>query len=149
MLCFPENIHCKLCIYMLPSTSVLKKQQTHCFFCIIVSEYAVGVEEGVCVIALSWKHRLSLLVINVQLAALDVEPREKWLSWEWTITSGAGTYCSVKAHLTTELKTESGEQPQLLADILESVFVSSALFLQLKKCQMCTMALVFLSANYC
>ncbi len=44
---------------------------------------------------------------------------------EWTITSGAGTYCSVKAHLTTELKTESGEQPQLFADILEC-FASSA-----------------------
>lgn len=95
------------CIYMLHSTSVLKRQQTHSIFCMLVSEYAVGVERGVCVIALSWKHMLSLLVINVQLVELDVEPRAKRLSWEWTIKSRAGTCCSATGFLNTELKNMS------------------------------------------
>lgn len=72
-----------------------------------MSEYAVGLEWGVCVIALSWKHMLSLLVINVQLAELDVEPRAKWLSWERTTKSRAGT---LHRPLHTVKEWVSGEQ---------------------------------------
>lgn len=96
------------------------------FFCILVSEYAVGVEGGVCVIALSWKHMLSLLVINVQLAGLDVEPRAKWLSWEWTIKSRAGTRCSTTGLLKNEWAVNSH---CFSVDILMSVCVSSTLSL--------------------